>query len=51
MAAQALMDCGSGVLDLILRVLTVGSGSRRQASNDFHVFKSHEYRGINIDDT
>lgn len=33
---------------MILRVLTIGSGVQRQASNDFHIFSSNEYKGINI---
>ncbi len=47
-AAKKLIQCG--VLNVILRVLQVGSGSARQASNDFHRFASSEYRGINIDE-
>ncbi len=35
---------------MILRVLTIGSGSQRQASNDYHLFKSSEYKGINMKD-
>jgi len=45
-AAHALVQ--SGVLHMILRVLTIGSGSQRQASNEFHMFSSNEYKGINI---
>ena len=47
-AAKMLIQ--SGVLHAVLRVLQVGSGSMRQASNDFHKFSSGEYKGINIDE-
>ena len=45
-AAQALLDCG--ILDVVLRVLSIGSASLRQASNDFHRFSSNDFKGINI---
>ena len=47
-AAKMLIQ--AGVLHVVLRVLQVGSGSMRQASNDFHKFSSGEYKGINIDE-
>ena len=47
-AAQVLFQ--SGIINVVLRVLTIHSGATRQASNEFNTFSSNDYRGINIDD-
>ena len=46
-AAQALVQ--SGIIQVVLRVLSIGSGAVRQASNEFFEFKRSDFKGIGIE--